>query len=105
MADRHAEARNKRKAELEKNRAEWGAMTLEEQALIPPDQRPMSFSPARVHYLDQDVLTAAKERIRHVLTTYDKVAVSYSGGKDSHVVLHLTRMVMDEMGWGSIRST
>lgn len=76
-----------------------GPMTLEQQALVPPEERAMIFDPKRVHYFDKDVLTAAKERVKHVLLTFDKVAVSYSGGKDSNVVLNLVRLVMDEMGW------
>lgn len=59
----------------------------------------MVFGEQRVHYLDSDVLTEAKKRIKHVLQTYDRVCISYSGGKDSLVVLYLTREVMDEMGW------
>lgn len=50
------------------------------------------------NYLDIDVLTAAKERIWHVINIMDYVIVSFSGGKDSLVVLELTREVMDEMG-------
>lgn len=40
-----------------------------------------------------DVLTAARERIAHVFDRFPKVYVSFSGGKDSTVMLHL---VMDE---------
>jgi predicted phosphoadenosine phosphosulfate sulfurtransferase len=55
----------------------------------------------RVVYLDQNVLEAARERVRHVLRTFDHVWVSFSGGKDSLAVLWLVREVMDEMGMQS----
>lgn len=40
-----------------------------------------------------DVLTAARERIAYTFDHFERVYVSYSGGKDSTVMLHL---VMDE---------
>lgn len=40
-----------------------------------------------------DVLTAARERIKYTFDNFDKVYVSFSGGKDSSVMTHL---VMDE---------
>lgn len=40
-------------------------------------------------YLDQDVLSAAEERIRHVFDHYPRVYVSFSAGKDSTVMVHL----------------
>ncbi|MFH1141639.1 MAG: phosphoadenosine phosphosulfate reductase family protein [Chloroflexota bacterium] len=48
--------------------------------------------------LPVDVFTAARERIRHVYETYDRVVVSYSGGKDSTCVLELAIQVAGEMG-------
>lgn len=35
-------------------------------------------------WLPTDVLTAAKARIKHILSLHDAVAVCFSGGKDSH---------------------
>lgn len=45
-----------------------------------------------------DVLTAAKQRIRHIINTFDHLEVAFSGGKDSLVVINLVREVYDEMG-------
>lgn len=44
-------------------------------------------------YLDVDVLSAARQRISWAFDTFTKIYVSFSGGKDSTVMLHL---VMDE---------
>lgn len=44
-------------------------------------------------YLDIDVLTAAKQRISKVFDDFPRIYVSFSGGKDSTVMLHL---VMEE---------
>ena len=44
-------------------------------------------------WLNIDVLTAARERISYVFDNFEKIYVSFSGGKDSSVMLHL---VMDE---------
>jgi predicted phosphoadenosine phosphosulfate sulfurtransferase len=44
-------------------------------------------------YLDVDVLTAAKERIKITFDNFERIYVSFSGGKDSTVMLHL---VMEE---------
>lgn len=45
------------------------------------------------HPLPTDVLTAARERVAYAFDHFDKVAISFSGGKDSTVMMHL---VMDE---------
>jgi 3'-phosphoadenosine 5'-phosphosulfate sulfotransferase (PAPS reductase)/FAD synthetase len=44
-------------------------------------------------YLESNVLDAAKERIKYTFDHFEKITVSFSGGKDSTVMLHL---VMDE---------
>lgn len=44
-------------------------------------------------YLDQDVLSAARERIAYAFDNFERTYVSFSAGKDSSVMLHL---VMDE---------
>ena len=44
-------------------------------------------------YLGTDVLTAAKDRISWTFDRFEKVYISFSGGKDSTVMTHL---VMDE---------
>lgn len=41
------------------------------------------------HYMGIDVLTAARQRIVWTFDTFRKVCVSFSGGKDSTVMLHL----------------
>lgn len=40
-------------------------------------------------YIDKDVLTSARERISYVFDSFDKVYASFSGGKDSTVMVHL----------------
>jgi predicted phosphoadenosine phosphosulfate sulfurtransferase len=44
-------------------------------------------------YLDTDVLEAARERVRYAFDNFDRLYVSFSGGKDSSVMMHL---VLDE---------
>ena len=48
--------------------------------------------------LDADVFSAATERMRHVFDAYDKVVVSYSGGKDSTCCLEVTIEAAREAG-------
>jgi predicted phosphoadenosine phosphosulfate sulfurtransferase len=50
------------------------------------------------NYTDQDVYTAAKERIAHIIDTFDRVFVSFSGGKDSLAVLKLVEEVYLDRG-------
>ena len=49
-------------------------------------------------YLDADVYTMAKKRIRHVIEIFDTVLVAFSGGKDSLCALNLVKEVYQEMG-------
>lgn len=44
-------------------------------------------------YLEKSVLTASKERVSEIFDNFDKMYVSFSGGKDSTVMTHL---VMEE---------
>lgn len=44
-------------------------------------------------FVNRNVLTSAKERIAYTFDHFDKIMVSFSGGKDSSVMFHL---VMDE---------
>lgn len=44
-------------------------------------------------YIDINVLEASRQRISHIFDEFNKIYLSYSGGKDSTVMLHL---VMDE---------
>jgi len=44
-------------------------------------------------YLETDVLTAARDRIRQTFDSVDRVYIAFSGGKDSSVMFHL---VMEE---------
>lgn len=43
------------------------------------------------HYLEQSVYDAAQERLRFVFDHFETIVVSYSGGKDSTVLLELAR--------------
>jgi len=47
----------------------------------------------KIYSTKQNVYDAAKERISFIFDHFDKIVVSFSGGKDSTVMLHLT---MDE---------
>lgn len=53
-------------------------------------------------FLDIDVVTAAKVRLRHVFSTFDEVWVQFSGGKDSTAVLYLAKEVSEELGYDKV---
>ncbi len=47
--------------------------------------------------LDKNVLQAAQERITWTLETLPRVSVSFSGGKDSGLMLHLTAAITRQL--------
>lgn len=49
-------------------------------------------------YIDSDVYTEAKKRIRYLINKFDNIIVCFSGGKDSLALLSLTEEVYKEMG-------
>ena len=49
-------------------------------------------------YLNENVLDAALRRMRSLYDKFPRVCVSYSGGKDSTVLLHLAERVAEERG-------
>ena len=51
---------------------------------------------ATKQYLEKDVYSAALERIAYVFDEFEKVYVSFSGGKDSSVLLQLVLKVAKE---------
>lgn len=53
--------------------------------------------------VEEDVLTLARARMRHVFALHDHVAVSLSGGKDSTVILNLALEVARELGRTPLR--
>lgn len=48
--------------------------------------------------LDEDVLTLARARMRHLYEVFDHVCIQFSGGKDSTVVLNLAIEAAEELG-------
>lgn len=49
-------------------------------------------------YVDKNVYDSALERIRYIYDSFDKVVVSFSGGKDSTAVLNTTLQIARERG-------
>ena len=50
------------------------------------------------HYLDEDVLTAARSRCDRILREFDDHYVAFPCGKDSLVCLHLMREARERAG-------
>ena len=40
-------------------------------------------------YIDKTVLQASKERVNKIFNDFEKIYISFSGGKDSSVMTHL----------------
>ncbi len=51
------------------------------------------YRPMPKKYLNKPVLQAAKERIKYTFDSFERIYISFSGGKDSTVMMH---MVMEE---------
>lgn len=58
----------------------------------------MALKDERVDYQDTNVYEEAKKRVKLLVGMYDHLFVSFSGGKDSLVVLELVREVYNELG-------
>jgi len=59
--------------------------------------------PRKRLFLDTPVVSAARERIRHVYDIFDTVCVQFSGGKDSSAVLLLAKELHDERNLGPVK--
>ena len=49
-------------------------------------------------YLEKNVLEAAKERLQIIFENFDNIYFSFSGGKDSSVMVQLANQVAESMG-------
>jgi len=49
-------------------------------------------------YQNKDVLTASRERVKYAFDNFERIYVSFSGGKDSSVMLHLVMAEAIERG-------
>ena len=50
-----------------------------------------------MQYVDKDVVTLAKERVRRAYEMFDTIAVAFSGGKDSTATLNVVLEVAEEL--------
>lgn len=55
-------------------------------------------------FIEANVLDEAKKRLHHIYDLHDDVIVSFSGGKDSLVMLHLTKEVAQERGIKKVKA-
>lgn len=53
-------------------------------------------------YQEEDVVTASRERVRHIDDLFDHMVVMFSGGKDSLATLLLMREMYEELGYGKV---
>lgn len=58
----------------------------------------MKMAKSKKKYIDSDVYTEAKKRIKHIIQTFDNLIVAFSGGKDSLATMNLVEEVYREMG-------
>jgi predicted phosphoadenosine phosphosulfate sulfurtransferase len=56
------------------------------------------------NFIEANVLDEAKKRLHHIFDLHDDVVISFSGGKDSLVLLHLTKDVAQERGIKKIKA-
>ena len=52
----------------------------------------------KIYNRDKDVYQAANERIDFIFKNFERIYISFSGGKDSGVMLNLTLAYMREHG-------
>lgn len=55
-------------------------------------------SEKKVRYIDTNVYEEAKKRINHIIDTFDRIYVCFSGGKDSLVTLKMVEEVYNDRG-------
>ena len=53
-------------------------------------------------FIDTDVYEEAKKRINHIYDLHDNVVCSFSGGKDSGVLINLAWEVAQDRGWDKV---
>jgi len=53
-------------------------------------------------YQDYNVVTAGRERVRHIDDLFDHMVVQFSGGKDSLATLLLVKEMYEERGYGKV---